>query len=408
MLRLMYKSTTAVRKILKLKKRIRAVSGGSGAAKTVSILQWLIDYAQCHKNEVIDVVSESYPHLDLGAIAEFKKILIANGYWDDKRWNGGAPRYYTFETGSIIQFVSFDDVGKAHGPRRDILFINEANNISWPIVSQLFTRTKKIIWLDWNPSEDFWFYDEVLGKRDDIEFMGDGGDLPPLTYLDNEMLDEGQKNEILSRQHDKNYWRVYGLGLRGQLEGRIYHHWQTIDEIPFEARLERYGLDFGYTNDPTAIIALYYYNGGYIVDEVAFQKGLSNKQIADILIAQPRKALCIADSAEPKSIDEIRTYGVLIQPTVKGKDSVNNGIQGVQQQQISVTKRSVNVLKEYRNYLWMTDKDGRIINEPDHLWSHSMDAIRYAMSSLAPQIHRLEMIEMMPRYEQKPRVAKHR
>ena len=211
-------------------------------------------------------------------------------------------------------------------------------------------------------------------------------------------------DEIESRKHRTGWYKVFGLGELGEVEGRIFSGWQIIDEIPFEARLERYGLDFGYTNDPTAIVALYYYNGGYILDEITFSKGLSNKQIADIILNQPKKAMVIADSAEPKSIDEIRSFGVNIQPTVKGKDSVMQGIQMVQDQQISVTKRSVNVIKEYRNYLFETDKDGRTLNEPEHLWSHSMDSTRYAMSSLVPMIQRKDMLERMPRYAQKPRL----
>jgi len=176
---------------------------------------------------------------------------------------------------------------------------------------------------------------------------------------------------------------VYGEGQLGVSEGRIYSDWQTIDEVPHEARLERYGLDFGYSNDPTAIVAIYKYNNGYIVDQIAYQKGLSNKQIADILINVSR-ALCIADSAEPKSIDEISSYGVTIQPSQKGQGSVLQGIQYVQQQRISVTKRSLDVLKEYRNFLWQTDKDGKVINEPELIWKHSMDAISYGMNSLKP------------------------
>lgn len=397
-----YQLTTAVKKISKLSKRIRAISGGTGAAKTAGILQWHIDYAQTHKGEVMDIVSESYPHLDIGVIAEFKRIMQGHNYWEDKRWNGGAPRSYTFETGTVIQFITFDSVGKAHGPRRDVLYLNEANNLSWFIVEQLITRTKKIIFMDWNPSEDFWFDEEILNKRADVDFMGDGGNYPPLTFLDNEGLDDGQKNEILARKNNPNWWRVYGLGLKGQLEGKIYTNWQIVDEIPHEARLERYGLDFGYTNDPTAIVGVYYYNGGYILDEVTFQKGLSNKQIADIILNH-RKGLVIADSAEPKSIDEIRSYGINIQPTVKGKDSIKNGIQVVQDQQISVTKRSVNVIKEYRNYLWQTDRDGRVLNEPEPLWDHAMDAIRYAITSLAPIKRREEIINSLPPVYREPK-----
>lgn len=193
------------------------------------------------------------------------------------------------------------------------------------------------------------------------------------------------------------------LGEPNTLEMKIYKDWAYVDDIPHEARLERYGLDFGYTNDPTAIVAIYYYNGGYIFDEITFQKGLSNKQIADILLNLP-KALVIADSAEPKSIDEIRSFGVNILPTEKGKDSVVHGIQLVQDQQISVTKRSLNIIKEYRNYLWEVDKDGRTLNEPEHLYSHSMDAIRYAIKSLVPLKRRQDFLDSLPMIDYKPRV----
>jgi len=171
------------------------------------------------------------------------------------------------------------------------------------------------------------------------------------------------------------------LGEPNSLELKIYKDWAIIDEVPHEARLERFGIDFGYSNDPTAIVAVYRYNGGFILDEIAYQKGLSNKQIADIIKAQDR-ALVIADSAEPKSIDEIKIYGVTILPSVKGPDSVRNGIQRVQAQRISVTKRSVNLNREYRGYLWLTDKLGKIINEPQDIDNHLMDASRYAIDSI--------------------------
>jgi PBSX family phage terminase large subunit len=186
------------------------------------------------------------------------------------------------------------------------------------------------------------------------------------------------------------------LGEPNSLEQRIFKDWQVIDDIPHEARLERYGVDFGYSNDPTAIVALYYYNGGYILDEITYQKGLSNKQIADILLMQ-KKALVIADSAEPKSIDEIALYGVHIMPATKGQGSVLQRIQIAQAQQISVTKRSSNIWKEYKNYLWIRDKEGRIINEPDHLWSHSMDAFMYPLATVAPVLARQDLLDNLPR-----------
>jgi len=180
------------------------------------------------------------------------------------------------------------------------------------------------------------------------------------------------------------WWRVYGLGQLGEVEGRIYTGWNTIDEVPFEARLEGYGLDFGWDPDPTAIVAVYYYNGGYILDEVAYKNKLSNKQIADIINALPY-GLVVADCAEPKSIDEIRRYGVSVVPTKKGKDSIVHGIKYLQAQKITVTNKSLNILKEYRMYMHKVDKDGNIIDQPAGGFDHAMDAIRYKICSLRPE-----------------------
>lgn len=373
----LFKDTKATKKLFQLQKRIRAVSGGTWASKTISILIWLIDYSQSTKNQVITVVAESYPHLSLGAIRDFQNIMVSHGYWNDKSWNE-SKHIYTFTTGSFIEFISFDKFGKAHGPRRDVLFINEANNLPYNIVDQLITRTRKIIWMDWNPTSEFWFYTEMQGKRDDIDFI-------TLTYLDNDALGEIERKEIESHKDNKQWWQVYGLGQLGELEERIYRGWQIIDSIPYEARLIRYGLDFGFTNDPTVIEALYEYNQGFIVDEMTYQKGLSNKSIADIFQSQP-KALVIADSAEPKSIDEIYNYGINIIGSEKGQGSVYQGIQYVQGQRMSITSRSVKTIKAYRNYMFRRDKDGRITNDPDdtiHEWSNSMDAIRYGLNGHA-------------------------
>lgn len=390
-----YVITSATQRVAELRKRLRIVQGGTSASKTISILIGLIEYAQKDKQaKLTSIVSESFPHLKRGAIKDFLDILKAHNVFDDKRWNR-TDYVYTFENGSKIEFFSADQPGKVRGPRRDRLFINEANNVSYETFEQLEIRTKEFIFIDYNPVQEFWI--EEVVKREDAERI-------ILTYKDNEALSQEIIKSIEQRKNRAGWWKVYGEGQLGEVEGRIYTGWNIRDDIPHESRLERYGLDFGYTNDPTAIVGIYYFNGGYIFDELTFSKGLSNKQIADILLNE-KKALVVADSAEPKSIDEIRSYGINIIPTVKGKDSVRQGIQVVQDQQISVTKRSVNVIKEYRNYLWETDKDGMVLNEPEHTWSHSMDAIRYAMTSLAPVIRRKEYIDSLPRFErrQKPR-----
>lgn len=392
----MYQKTTALRRIQKLNKRLRIIQGGSSAGKTIAVLLVLIDRLQREKGIISSVVSETIPHLKRGAIRDFLNIIEAHGYYQDDRWNR-SDFIYTFETGSKLEFFSADSADKVRGPRRNgDLFINECNNISYETYTQLAIRTLGSIYLDFNPVAEFWVHDEIIAKEVEHDFI-------ILTYKDNEGLPQVIVDEIESRQGNKQFWTVYGLGLLGEFEGKIFTGWRIdLDEIPHEARLERYGLDFGYSNDPTALIAVYYFNGGYILDEIAYSKGLSNKQIADLLINEKR-ALTIADSAEPKSIDELRSYGLLVQPTVKGKDSVTNGIQVVQDQQISVTKRSVNVIKEYRNYLWLVDKDGRRLNEPSPLWNHAMDAVRYAINSLAPMKRREEFIANMPRVYTQPK-----
>lgn len=266
-----------------------------------------------------------------------------------------------------------DQPGKVRGPRRERLFINEANNVSYETFEQLEIRTTQVIFLDFNPTREFWVYDKGIIARDDADFL-------TLNYKDNEALDKNVVEAIERRRDNKNWWRVYGLGLLGEIESQIYTGWQIIDSIPHEARLERYGLDFGF-NDPVAIVAVYYYNGGYILDEIAYQKGLLNRQIADIFLNLP-KALIIADAAEPKSIEELKIYGLTVLPSIKGQGSVAYRIKFTQQQKISMTKHSLNLIREYRNYIWVSDKDGKLTDEPDHMFSHSMDAASMALASL--------------------------
>lgn len=370
----MYKTTTALQKITTLTKKIRALQGGTSSSKTISTLLYLIHRAQSDKIPTLtSVIAESVPHLKRGAMRDFKNILIAHKYWNDNLWNA-TDSIYTFETGSQIEFFSADNSAKLRGGRRDRAFMNECNNMSLEAFDEIEVRTKEFIILDWNPTNEFWFYTDILNKRTDVEHI-------ILTYKDNEGLSQEIISSIEARINRKGWWQVYGLGQLGEVEGKIYKDWQILDEVPHEARLERYGLDFGYTNDPTAIVAIYKYNGGYILDEITFQKGLSNRQIADILLNE-RRELVIADSAEPKSIDELISYGLSVIGAEKGADSVRNGIQVIQDQRVSMTKRSVNLIKEYRNYLWKTDRDGKILNVPESGFDHILDATRYGICTL--------------------------
>lgn len=383
----MYAKTQAYKKIKTLTKRVRVIPGGTSASKTVSILLFLIAKAQCDEQATLtSIVSESFPHLRRGAMRDFLLILKEHEYFKDELWDK-TNSIYTFETGSKIEFFSVDQPEKVRGARRDRLFINEANNIPFSAFEELEVRTKEFIFIDFNPTNSFWYYEEVKGKRNDVEEL-------TLTYKDNEALAPEIIASIEQRKERKGWWTVYGLGQLGEVENKIYTDWQIIDDIPHEARLERYGLDFGYTTDPTAIIAVYRYNGGYILDEVEYAKGLLNEQIANIF-KNIAPQLIIADSAEPKSIDEIKLFKVNILPCAKGADSRRHGINVVQSERISVTKRSVNLIKEYRNYLWKTDRNGKVVspNEPEEGDDHCLDATRYAMTSLIPVIRRKEMFD---------------
>ena len=371
----MYLQTTATNKIASLTKKIRVVLGGTSASKTISILLYLIALAQSDKKKTLtSIVAESTPHLKRGALRDFKNILKEHNYWREDNWNA-TDSVYTFETGSQIEFFSADQPDKLRGARRDRCFMNEANNMELDTFDQLEVRTKEFIILDFNPTNEFWVFTDIIPNRTDVEHI-------ILTYKDNEALSKEIIDSIEARRNRPNWWKVYGEGQLGEVEGRIYTDWKIIDEIPHEARLERRCIDFGYTNDPTAIADIYYYNGGYIFDEVCYQKGMSNKQIVDVIQMQEKQCLCIADSAEPKSIDEIRLYGINILPAIKGGGSINQGIQYVQGQRISITKRSVNGIKEQRNYLWKVDRNGKIINEPEGGLDHFLDAVRYGMTSL--------------------------
>jgi phage terminase large subunit len=381
-----YSLTTATKKIAALKGKVRIVQGGTSASKTISILLYLIDKAQSDKKKTLtSVVAESIPHLKRGAIRDFKNIMTEHGYFRDSLWNA-TDSIYTFETGSQIEFFSADQPDKLRGARRDRLFINECNNVPMDTFDQLEVRTKDFVFLDYNPTNEFWVQTDIIDKRDDVDFI-------ILTYKDNEALSDEIVKSIEQRKNRPGWWKVYGLGELGEVEGRIYTGWQTIDKIPHEARLERYGVDFGWSPDPCAIVAIYYYNGGYILDEVSFQNEMSNREIAETIKNQPTKALVIADSAEPKSIAEIQSYGVNIQPCNKGADSIRHGIKAVQDQRISVTRNSVNILSEYRNYLWAVNKDGNVIpGVPEGGKDHTMDATRYAINSLIPVIRRREIL----------------
>lgn len=364
--------TTAIRKINSLKKRIKIIQGGTSAGKTYGILPILITKAATYPRTEISVVAESIPHLRRGALKDFLKIMKETGRYFDERFNKSLLRY-EFANGSVIEFFSADDSSKLRGARRDVLYINECNNVTFESYNELAIRTKKEVYLDFNPANEFWVHTELKDEPD--------SDFLILTYKDNEALDDSiiqqiEKNRLKAETsaYWGNWWRVYGLGEIGMLEGVIFSNWKQIDKLPIEAKLVGIGLDFGYTNDPTAIIEIYNYNGQRILNELKYQTGMLNSDIAKVL---PKHVPVYADSSEPKSIEEIRRYGITIKGVTKGKDSINYGIDIMQGQEYLVTSNSVNLIKELRAYCWDTDKQGTRLNKPIDTNNNAIDALRY-------------------------------
>jgi len=368
----MFKRTTATNKILSLKKRIKIIQGGTSASKTYSILAVLINKALAVPNTEISVVAESIPHLKRGALKDFLKIMKWTGRYLDNNYNA-SDRVYKFSNGSTIEFFSADDSNKLKGARRDILYMNECNNMTFNSYNELSIRTKREVYLDFNPANEFWVHKELKDEPD--------ADFIILTYKDNEALDQSIVTQI-EKNRDKaatsnywaNWWKVYGLGEIGSLEGVIFDNWKEIDKVPEDARLVGIGLDFGYTNDPTAAIEVYNWNGKRIVNELVYRTGMLNSDIAKAL---PSGVIIYADSSEPKSIDEIKRYGKTIKGVTKGKDSINYGIDVMQQQEYLVTKQSTNLIKELRAYCWDVDKTGNRTRYPAGGFDHAIDALRY-------------------------------
>lgn len=383
----MFKRTTSVNKLLRLRKRKRVIQGGTWAGKTFGILPVLINKAATQPNKKITVVAETIPAIKEGALDDFKTIMQLTGRWNEDNYNA-TDRVYKFpKTGSRIEFKSFDSISKAKasGKRTD-LFINEGNYITFEIADALMMRTSENIWIDFNPTTEFWAHTEVL-TEEDAEFL-------LLKYTDNEALPDTILKELMSKvskaffnpdadwnnpANIKNhYWanwcRVYIAGELGSLEGVIFENWKQTDTIPAEAKLIGYGLDFGYTNDPTALTAVYEWNGKRILDEVLYQTGMINSEIASFI----KKGIQVyADSAEPKSIEEIRRHGINIKPVVKGSDSISFGIQTMQAQSYLITSNSRNIIKEFRSYSWDKDKTGKQLNTPIGFFNHAIDGIRY-------------------------------
>jgi phage terminase large subunit len=357
--------------------RKKVIQGGTSAGKTLAILAVLIDIAAKKKTE-ISVVSESIPHLRRGAIKDFAKVMQWTGRWVADRWNKTLLTYH-FANGSIIEFFSADSEARLRGARRQVVYINEANNIDFESYYQLAIRTSEAIYIDFNPTHEFWAHTEVLPEQD--------AELVILTYNDNEALPDTIKRDIeLNRTKAEtsaywaNWWKVYGLGQVGTLQGAIYEDFEVVEGIDVSrAKFVALGLDWGFSNDPTALVAIYRQGDCLLIQELLYSTGLTNQDIADKLrsLGITRAWEIVADSAEPKSIEEIYRLGFNIKPAEKGPDSVRNGIDILKRYKLQVTKDSTNLIKELRSYTWATDKEGKNTGVPIDSFNHACDAMRY-------------------------------
>lgn len=368
--------TTAVNKILKMTKRKKVIQGSSSASKTYSILAILIDKACKSSMLEITVIGASVPHLKGGAMKDFLKIMKITNRYKSENWHD-TNKKYTFTNGASIEFVNADG-DKAVGPRRDILYINEANLIDFNTYTQLAIRTSKDIYLDFNPVNRFWAHTEVLQEED--------AELLILTYKDNEAIPSTVLNELLTKREKakiSDYWanwcKVYLDGEIGALEGVIFNNWKEIDSIPKEAKLMGLGMDFGFSRDFTTLVAVYKFGDKLILDELICRKGLLNSEIANLIKQnKAEKGVIYADSSDPKSIKDISSYGINIHPVKKGPGSVKEGIQLMQEFEMLITKGSNNLKEELTKYEWLKKGD---INTPIDAFNHSIDAARYCITS---------------------------
>lgn len=353
-------------------KRILIEQGGTRSGKTYNILIWIIfGYCMRKTKKVVTIARKTYPALRTSAMRDFIQILRDHELYDENSHNKSSSEYML--NGNLIEFISLDQPTKVRGRKRDLLFINEANELHWEDWQQLVFRTTGRIIIDYNPSDEFhWIYEKVK-TREDAEFH-------ITTYKDNPFLEENIKKEIeLLKDTDENYWRIYGLGQVGASKAIIFTT-QLIDAIPDKARFLAYGMDFGYTNDPTTLIGVYVWDNELYIKEYIYRTNMTNRDIANEMarLMIGRRDEVYADSAEPKSIDEIYKMGWNIKPATKGRDSVNIGIDMLKRYKIFITKDSTNTIKEFRNYKWKEDKNGVVLNAPVDMFNHSIDAVRYA------------------------------
>ena len=357
--------------------RIRGVAskGGTRSGKTWATLQML--HLLCTNTEkplVVSCVAATLPMVKRGMLRDFKQMLLAEGVWNEDEYNK-TEGTYSYPNGCMIEFFGVDNASKVHGSARDILFVNEAQSVPREIFRQLDIRTRKKVIIDFNPVRKFW---------GETEFVGDRYITIHSTYKDNPYLSEEQVGAIEKNMNDANWWRVYGEGETGGVEGNVYPEYEVIEDMPETFTGRCLGLDFGFVNDPTAIVDIRFQGWDLYVDLLCYETGLLNANIAEYLVSNAiNRVVTVCDNAEQKSIVELQQKRVKAMPCIKGRGSVAGGIAQVKQFKLHVTKRSVKLLDELDNYKWIKDEaTDTYTNEPIDAWNHALDAMRYGVDYL--------------------------
>jgi phage terminase large subunit len=346
--------------------------GGARSSKTYSVLiYFIVDAFASKKHKEYDIVRQTLPALKASAMKDFFEILHVNGIYSEAAHNMSDHSYQLH--GCTFNFYSADDQQKLRGRKRDKILLNEANELSYDTYRQVAMRTTEQIIMDYNPSEEeLWVYDHVIPRSDCTLIQS--------TYKDNPFLEQSIVDEIESlEQEDPEYWKIYGLGLRGKRQGLIFPNFTIVPDFPDCSDI-LYGLDFGF-NDPKVVVKLGRLGRDIYLDELLYERGMIREKFVErlkqLIPQEQRTKEAYADSADPESIEVIYRAGFNIHPADKSKDSVLFGIETVRDYRLHITARSINVIKDFKNYKWKTDKNGKTLDEPIHAFSHAPDAVRY-------------------------------
>jgi len=359
-------------------KKIVICQGGTRSGKTYNILLWLIfSYSQKYTGKTITIFRATYPALRATVMRDFFDILNKYDLYNEAKHNKSNSEYRL--NGNLFEFVSIDQASRLKGRKRNLAFLNEANELSYSSYSQVLFRTvgtdgAPSLILDYNPSDEYSYIYTKVKTREDADFH-------ITTYKDNKFLEQTLIDEIERlKETDEDYWRVYGLGQVGRNRATVFK-FNECDEIPDRAKLIARGLDWGFVNDPSVLVATYVLDNNLYIDELFYKYGMTNRDIHNELtkLNLTRADQIFADSSEPKSIDELYRYGWNIKAATKGKDSIMLGIDLMKRYNIFITSRSANTIQEFRNYKWLEDKNGNLLNKPEDKNNHAVDSTRYSI-----------------------------